>query len=301
MRKSFLLFILCLALSTPVFANENLVIVQSVSKQAKTFVIRKGRDAGVSQGQVSLFSTSDISFTARAKEVTRHYSLWTMLDKEATVPFKRDEIVTFTSSLERVWNEVIITKLKEVEAQKEENFLRSVTRSYLSFRTSYSRSLSQSTSEVQAETLGPRSGVHLEALYSNRLNRNLEFGAGLRYDTDSYEGTNPERIIPSTRYFLIGDVTYHFNDFRNSRSHLYAGLGGGIGRSSTEVGDNVKTGSATLLPYFRFGYETVPKESFFSLLIELQIESIVASEIFTEGEEQETGMVNSKLSVGLRF
>jgi uncharacterized protein (UPF0262 family) len=294
---------LCLFLISSVnsLANENLVIVQSISKEKKSFVIRKGRDAGISKGQVSLFSTTDISFTARAKEVTRHYSLWVLIDKEATVPFKREEIITYTSSLERVWNEVIITKLKEVEEQKEENFLREVTRSYFTVRASFAHALSQSTSEVSAETLDSRSGVHLEGVYSQRLNRNLEFGAGLRYDSDSAKGTNPDRTMPSQRYFIIADATYHFNQFRNSRSHLYGGIGAGIGRSSTDVDNTVKTGNATLLPYFRFGYETVPKKSFFSLIIEAQIESIVAKETFTGGEEQETSMVNSKISVGLRF
>jgi hypothetical protein len=300
MKKHFILIILFL-FQVSIFANENLVVVQSVSKEKISFVIRKGRDAGVSKGQVSLFSTTDISFTARAKEVTRHYSLWVLIDKEARVPFKRDEIVTHTSSLERVWNEVIISKLREVELQKEENYVREITRNYMAFRASYAKSLSQSTSEVQAENIGQRSGIHLEGLYSKRINRNLEIGAGIRYDADSYEGTNPERTIPSTRFFFLGDISYHFNQFRNSRSHLYAGIGAGMGRSSTEVGENVKTGNATILPYFRFGYETIPKKSFFSLLVEFQIESIVANETFTEGEEQETGMVNSKLSLGLRF
>ena len=299
--NKYVILIFLLLIQATTFANENLVVIQSVSKEKISFVIRKGRDSGVSNGQVSLFSTTDISFTARAKEVTRHYSLWVLIDKEARVPFKRDEIVTHTSSLERVWNEVIISKLREVEVQKEQNFVRDIMRSYWSFKASYAKSISQSSSEVQAESIGQRSGIHLETLYSKRVNRNLEFGAGIRYDADSYEGTNPERTIPSTRYFLIGDISYHFNQMRDSRSHLYAGIGGGMGRSSTEVGENVKTGNATILPYFRIGYETIPKKSFFSIMIEFQIESIVAKEVFTEGQEQETGMVNSKLSLGLRF
>lgn len=298
-KKIIILVFLLFSISS--LANENLVIVQTISKEKKSFVIRKGRDAGISNGQVSLFSTTDISFTARAKEVTRHYSLWVLIDKEATVPFKRDEVITYTSSLERVWNEVIISKLREVEKQKEEHYLKTITRSYFTFRAAFAHALSQSTSEVSADSLESRSGVHLEAVYSKRINRHLEFGAGVRYDTDSAKGIDPVRTIPSQRYFILGDVTYHFNQLRDSRSHLYAGIGGGIGRSSTDVANNVKTGNATILPYFRFGYETVPKGSFFSLILEAQIESIVAKETFNQGEDQETGIVNSKVSVGIRF
>ncbi|OUR97296.1 hypothetical protein A9Q84_13300 [Halobacteriovorax marinus] len=300
MKKLIILFFIF----TPFFkllASENLVIVQSVSNTKKTFVIRKGRDAGVSKGQLSLFSTTDISFTARAKEVTRHYSLWVVIDKEANVPFVRDEVVSYTSSLERVWNEVILTKLKEVEVQKEENFLRDITRSYLTARAAWGFAITQSTSEVQAESLESRSGLHIEGTYSTRVNRHLEFGGGIRYDKDSARGVNPERTIPSTRTFLIADVTYHFNQLKDSRSHLYAAIGGGIGQSSTTVGESTKTGNATILPYFRFGYETSPRGSSFALLVELQIESVVAKETFTEGEEQSTSMVNSKVSMGIRF
>jgi len=299
--KKILIFLFLITPYLAPLASENLVIVQSVSNSKKTFVIRKGRDAGISKGQISLFSTTDISFTSRAKEVTRHYSLWVVIDKQANVPFVRDEVVTYTSSLERVWNEVILTKLKEVEMQKEENFLKDITRNYLTARAAWGFALSQSTSEVQTESLESRSGLHLEGTYSTRINRHLEFGGGIRYDKDSAKGVNPDRTIPSTRTFLVADVTYHFNQLKGSRSHLYAGIGGGVGQSTTTVGDSTKTGNATILPYFRFGFETTPKGSGFALLMELQIESVVANETFTEGEEQSTSMVNSKFSIGIRF
>lgn len=297
-----LLIILLLTLcSSMALANENLVIVQSVSNTKKTFVIRKGRDYGISKGQISLFSTTDISFTARAKEVTRFYSLWTLLDKEAIVPFKQEEVITYTSSIERIWSEVALTKLREVEQKQQESYLRDIVGNYISLRASWGMSLSQTTSEVSAESFDSRSTLHFEATYSKRMNRHIEIGGGVRFDSDTAKGSNPERTIPSTRNFLIADVTYHFDHFRDSRSHIFAGLGGGIGKSSTEVGDSTKTGSATLLPYFRLGYETSPEKSSYSFLAELQIENIVANETFTTGDEQSTGIVNSKFSVGIRF
>ncbi|WP_290730358.1 hypothetical protein [Halobacteriovorax sp. JY17] len=299
--NKYLIVIFLFFSSSWALANENLVIVQSVSNTKKTFVIRKGRDYGISKGQISLFSTVDISFTARATEVTRYYSLWSLIDKEATVPFKINEIVTYTSSLERIWSEVALSKLREVEKKQEDSYLRNIVRGYVNLRASWGISLSQSTSEVQAESLESRTSIHLEATYSKRINRHLEFGGGVRFDSDTAKGVNPERSIPSTRNFLIGDVTYHFNQIRNTRSHIYAGLGAGIGKSSTEVGDSTKSGSATLLPYFRLGYETAPDKASYAFIAELQIENIVANEEFTTGDEQSTGIVNSKFSVGIRF
>ena len=299
--NKYLLLILLFFSSSIVVANEKLVIVQSVSNTKRTFVIRKGRDFGISKGQVSLFSTVDISFTARAKEVTRFYSLWTLIDKEASVPFKINEVVTYTSSIERIWSEVALTKLREVEQKQEASHLRNIIRGYVNLRASWGMSLSQSTSEVQAESLDSRTSIHFEATYSKRVNRHLEFGGGIRIDSDTAKGSEPERTIPSTRNFLIADVTYHFNQFRDSNSHIYSGLGAGIGKSSTEVGDSTKSGSAKLLPYFRLGYETSPAKASYSFLAELQIESIVANETFTTGDEQSTGIVNSKFSIGVRF
>ncbi|CBW26408.1 putative exported protein [Halobacteriovorax marinus SJ] len=297
------LIIILSLLIAPVFvqASDNLVIIQSISNSKKTFVIRKGRDFGISKGQISLFSTTDISFTARATEVTRFYSLWTLLDKEATVPFNPEEVVTYTSSLERIWSEVALTKLREVEQKQEESYLRNIVGNYISLRASWGVSLSQSTSEVAAESLDSRTTLHFEATYSKRMNRHLEIGGGVRFDSDTAKGTNPDRSIPSTRNFLIADITYHFNQLRDSRSHIYAGLGAGIGKSSTEVADSTKTGSATLLPYFRLGYETSPEKSSYSFIAELQIENIVAKETFTTGDEQSTGIVNSKFAIGVRF
>ncbi|WP_372653396.1 hypothetical protein [Halobacteriovorax sp.] len=297
----YILILFYLTFSSITHANESLVIVQSVSNTKKTFVVRKGRDFGISKGQISLFSTTDISFTARATEVTRYYSLWSLIDKEANVPFKQDEVVTYTSSLERIWSEVALSKLREVEEKQQESYLRNIVGNYISIRASWGKSLSQSTSEVSAESLDSRTTIHFEATYSKRINNHLEFGGGIRIDNDTATGTNPERSIPSTRNFLIADVTYHFNQFRDSSAHIYSGLGAGIGISSTEVGDSTKTGSATLLPYFRLGYETSPEKSKYSFMAEIQIESIVAKETFTSGDEQSTGIVNSKFAVGVKF
>jgi len=294
-------FVLILIFSLKSLALEELVIVQTVSKSKKTFVVRKGLEDGITEGQTSLFTTESISLTARVVKANRHYSQWIVNEENAVVPFKKDQFVNFSNSIEKIWTEVPFLQLQKVEAFKEEKRLADSLSSMI-LRLHFNQALSETVSDIQSEETPERAGYGIELMFARLLTENVEWAYGVRYDQEVSSKTTPVNLdIPTTRILGLIDFTYNFQSVRDSRNHFYAGLGAGIGQSSTDVSNEVKSGLAMVLPTARVGYITKPTKSNYGLLVEASFESISAKESFSNGDEQTTNTTNVKLALGIKF
>ena len=103
MQKRVVFFLLLFV--TEVFSDE-LVRIQTVSKDRSSFVVALGKGDGIQVGQSSLFSTRKISLMANAVEVNRYYSLWNISEQEGVVPFKRNQFVNFSKQINSIFIEV---------------------------------------------------------------------------------------------------------------------------------------------------------------------------------------------------
>jgi hypothetical protein len=296
-----LTLIALILISAKSFALEELIIIQTVSKSKMSFIVKKGLEDGITEGQTSLFSTDSISLTARAVKANRHFSQWVISQKETLVPFKKDQFVSFSNSIEKVWTEVPYLQLQKIQNQEEEKKLKGAHKN-LAVRLHLNQALDESVSGVESSETPDRSGYGLEVMYSKMLGEQLEWGFGGRYDQEISSKSEPLNLdIPTTRLLGLVDLTYHFDSMYSSRNHIYVGIGTGYGTSSTDVSGEIKSGSATILPMARIGYLTSPERSNYDLMIEASFESIAASESFSDGEEQTTNTSNLKLAIGVKF
>lgn len=274
--------------------NDELLIIQAVATTKKNFVVRRGFDDGISIGQESLFSTNSISVLCRAVEVTRHHSLWIPLDKRAQVPFEKKDYVTFSNNVEKVSIKVadIVDQQKEAKKWKK--------REYWITRFSLSAAMWESISETNAEREANRGGVQFEIYNSRTIYETIEMAFGARYDYETAIIDESNLEIPTIRLLFLGELTYNFPNFENSKDHMYAGLGGGIGITRTTVNETTVSGVAYVAPVVRLGYKKVlsPK---YALLLEGVGEAISMEEKTNDEDVQTTNIVNLKFSMGLKF
>lgn len=297
-------FVVLLAL-LPMFAfasKDELVIVQAVSGSGRTLILNRGFAHGVNKFQESLFTTEDISIAARATEVSRHHSLWEPNDKNAVFPFQKDQTITYNSKVKNIWTDMPELRERLADARLiQEGFMQSRRPKHsFSSRLALSNTFYESISETDSERKPKRNGLSVEALYHFRHNDHMEYSAGIRYDQENAVIEDPELTIPSTRFFGIAEVTYHFDSWAGSESNLYVSVGAGIGRSQTEVDGAISSGMATLLPYVRGG-AIIRSGKRLSFVIESIVESVSTSESFIDTKEQTTNLVNAKIGFGVRF
>ena len=87
-------------------AIEEVLIIQAVSADKKSFMVRKGEIDGVIRGQESIFTTQEFSVAARPVEVTREHSLWAVSDPRARVPFQIGEVVHYTNEVNNIYSDI---------------------------------------------------------------------------------------------------------------------------------------------------------------------------------------------------
>jgi hypothetical protein len=276
-------------------SNDELVIVQSVSTTLKTFVIRRGADDGVVLGQESLFSTTNISLRMKAVEVSRYYSLWKLSENRATIPFLKNDFITYTNDLDRVTVEV--SKLVEKEKEYSSIILRD---DFWLFRTALSVTFFESISSTEANSESSRGGIQFEIFRPREIYPSIEWAWGLRYDSESVILDNSNLEIPSTRILGMMEFTYNFPAFKRTNDNIYASLGAGIGTSSTDVNGEVSSGYAIVTPVVRIGYNKAYSSNLV-FIIEGTGEAISTTEAFDDGTEQTTNLVNIKFTVGIKF
>lgn len=280
---------------------EKLIVVQAISTTQKTFVLRLGRAENITPGVRALFSTEKVSVVGECIEASREYSLWKPWEPLANIPFKKGQIITYNNNLDSIWYK--IPELKDTLEEKKQALLM-VPEPYWIFRYSVAKTFQQSTTETDAE-LGPdRKAQQMELTYNKHLYRRLDWGFGVRYDQETATiketSSSPNLTIPSNRYYLIGEVTFNFDKLKKTMNNMYAGIGTGIGYSTTKVDSAISTGTAILFPLVRVGFLTNLKNNW-SLLTEVVGEAIGTREKFSGGDVQTTNIMNAKITIGLRF
>lgn len=293
------LFIFC---CTKARAQEELVLIDAVSTSRQTFVIQKGFSDGMSVGLESLFSTKNASLLARAIEVTRNHSLWQLKERRAVFPFAKGEAITFNKNQSNIWLELPEINQRIARASNRQKELEEIygTGAQFLLRGNFSNTFYESTTDTDSVRKPERTGYHIEVMYQKRMYERMEFGAGIRYDSESAIITEPELTIPSQRIMALFEVSYHFSDFDGKPSNFYTAATVGLGRSQTQVDQAVSTGLATLLPSIRLGY-IMRRAQGFDFTFDTVVEAISAKESFIDTKEQTTNLVNAKFAVGIRF
>ena len=287
--------------SSKVLADDELILIQSVSTSGKSFVIRKGAQDGISTGQQSLFSTKNSSFTAVVIEVNRFFSLWRLKDNRGAVPFEKGNYITYTNNIENIWTEIPKLQL----APKEELVFKESY--HWTLKGNYSLAMSESVSGVDENISGTeenktadRIGYQLEMIYSNHFTVHWEWGVGLRLDRENTTIQEPALDIPSNRYMLTAELLYHFPNFYQTDNNAYIGIGIAYGISNTTIDESVSTGTTLAMPIVKLGYINQVAARY-SLVFEFSIEALAQNESFADTDEQTTNIINSKASIGVRF
>ncbi len=295
-----LLLVIFWPISFELFAKEELQVVQAVSSTRRSFVLTKGINDGVTIGQEVIVSNDNVNIVCKAKEVNRNYSLWEPVDNRVTIPFKRDDIVSFNPhSFGNIALNIDGIELPD-SYKKEFNYFRDSNNWSIGY--GYALGLYQTSSEVSRENSTRRKGSEFQAEYHWRFLPEFEMAGGLRYDIEVSRieaGGNVD--IESTRLMLTTSITYHLLNFSTGNNSWYLTLTGGIGNATTTINEEISKGNAFLIPELRLGY-LVPFTKSKALRVEASVENITSSESFQNGgEEQNNSIVNSKISVGLRF
>jgi hypothetical protein len=282
--------------------HEELMVVQTVSKDRHSFVVEKGVKDGVMKGQEIIYANENVSILCKAIEVNRNYSLWVPVDRNVNIPFNKEEFVSYNS---HAYGNVALDIVGDVnnltpEINYSEVFKKFRTSDNFSLKASFDQGLSQSSSDVSADKNSKRSGYTFALEYNFRFLPEFEVSAGGRIDNEIYRLTSPALDIPTTRVMGTIAATYHFVNFSKNKNNFYLTLAAGLGKSTTTVNNDKSSGTVTLLPEARFGY-LMPFSKSVAMIFEGSVESLSASETFPDGTSQVTNILNAKLTIGLRF
>ena len=278
--------------------QEALVIIQSISKTNKTLVIRRGRKDLLAPGMEGLFSTDSISILARARQVSRFYSIWEVVDPDAQFPFKVKDYVVFNSSTVSLFDQIPSLKKRLNAELKRRKY---VPPTVWVLRGVGTIGIYESVSDTGSSLVEDRLGAQMSIFRYSHLANRLELGFGLRLDLErAVLKSTPRLEIPTNRYLFLSELIYHFPYLKTNATHFYGGLGFGVGYSQTSVSESISTGLAVAIPIMRLGMETVVSKGN-SFLIEGVAEGVSMQESFEDGTEQNTNIANLKISFGYKF
>lgn len=297
------LFLLGILTLTPLtlFAKEELMVIQTVSKNRRSFVVGKGIKDGVIKGQEIIFANDNVSVVCKAIEVNRGFSLWVPVDRTITIPFNKEDIVSSNSTVYgNVALEIVGDANLTPEINYNEVYKKFRAQNNFSTKASYNRGLNQSSSSVSEEQNSNRVGYTLSAEYNYRFLPEFEMSAGLRLDNEVYRLSTPALDIPTKRVIGIVAATYHFVNFSDNKNNFYLTIAAGLGTSETTVNDEKSSGPVALLPEARVGY-LMPFSKSLAMIFEGSVESLSSTEKFSDGTEQTTNILNMKASIGIRF
>jgi hypothetical protein len=268
----------------------------------KSFVIAKGIKDGISKGQELIFANENVSMVCKAMEVNRNFSYWYPVNESMTVPFLREEIVAINSHIfGSVGLDLVADQLELLKTMEREKQIAKFRLSdHYTARGSLGSGITQSASSVSTDQNSKRFAFDLSIERSFRIQPEYEVGLGFRYDNDVYRITDPTLDIPTKRYMALGILTYHFVNWTKDKNNAYVSLVGGLGFSSTTINETVSSGMATILPQVRLGY-IMPFSNQSAMIFEGSVESISATESFSDGTKQTSSYWNLKATVGIAF
>lgn len=281
-----------------------LVIVRNVSNTEKTFLVGIGTKDGINDRMEATFSNDNISLVARAIVVNRDESVWRIKEPGGKIPFQPNQTITFNFATERVWlvdpNEYLeeVTYRHEMAMAEKGRALRAEMPTNIAFKSYGIYGMNETISVKTSNEISGRSGYGTEIVYNQYSKNGFQLGIGGRFEkekTESYKIT-----VSSTRYLLIGSLSYFFRPFSNfEKTFFYTGTNIGIGQAKTAVGPMTMSGRAILFPSVYFGSEYSFKT--FALLGEIHFESIKTEETFETGDKQDSSFTNAKASLGFAY
>jgi hypothetical protein len=297
-----LAFLFALNAFTAEKPREELMVVQTVSKNRHSFVVSKGIKDGILKGQEIIYSNQNVSILCKAIEVNRNYSLWTPIDKNVNVPFNKDEFVSYNSY---AYGNVSLDLVSDVHISDTEfdynlEYKKFRSTNNFSLKASFDQGLSQSSSEVSTDQNTSPTGYSFGAEYNIRYSTQFEISVGARIDNVVYRLASPQLDIPTSRTMATIAGTYHFLEFTKDKNNFYLTLAAGIGKSTTTTNEIQSTGIVTLLPEVRLGY-LMPYSTSLAMFLEGSVESLSSQETFPDKSKQDTNVLNSKFTFGLRF
>ncbi len=284
-----------------------------VSKNQRSFIIRRGNLQGIALGQRSIFSSPDFSLAAKVLEVNREYSLWTPVAQDAKVPFSKGGMITYEQSPTAIWSQ-IAKYTSEMEGQKkfkQSDHGRFSSRSFydqsdpihsLSIRGTLSMALRESNSNITPDQLGARRGFQLELSYNRPISSTISWSLGGRYDYESMATQNPPDSAFFSRYLLTTDLRFNLHRFKGRRiKKLYGGIGAAFGLSNAIFPQTVATGTAMVLPIVRLGLEISNANQSNSFLIEWITEGVADSLTDENSQALSSNTISTKLAAGLSW
>ena len=299
-------FSLIILFSWSLMGEDLVVIIQAVSKDKKTFIVRKGAIDGVVKGRQSLFSNDQFTLVAYPVETTRDHSLWSIADQRAVVPFEKGDIVTYTNTISNLFLEIPSLRYDaEYKRQVREAWMKAQgLLGKIILRASASLALQEVVTDISPDREIRRVGMHYEGLYVFDFHDAANFAFGLRYDQEISYHESPAFKSTTNRFFALGEFIFHvdlLSQYLTDRPRtIYMGLGGGLGTSRHQISPVQVEGYALLFPTVRLGYQKVVNEDF-TFLLEGVLEHIRTVENFSNMRQQESGVLNAKLSFGLKF
>lgn len=282
--------------------REELLVVQTVSKDRKSFVVAKGIKDGVMKGMEIIYANDNVSILCKAREVNRNYSLWSPIDPNVSIPFNKEEIISYNS---HAYGNVALDVVADVNnltpaPDYDVVYKKFRTSNNYSAKASLNRALSQSSSDVSNDKNAIRTGYSFSVEYNHRFMPELEMSIGGRIDNEVFRQNTPQLDIPTNRVMATAAATYHLTAFSENEKNFYLTVAAGLGKSTTTVNEEKSSGVVTLLPEARIGY-IMPFSQSMAMLFEGSIEAISATEKFSDQSEQTTNITNIKFSIGLRF
>lgn len=286
-----------LFLAQNVWAKEELVIIQAVSQERKTFVVNRGMGNGHYVGQESIFSNNNVSVVARAIETTHNYTLWEVKDKRAVIPFDRGDVINYNSHS----YESVAFDFKQIGFDYEPKTISEFRKknSWI-VKSAFSRGMYESTTSIDKSQTPTRQGIQLETGFNYRFRPEFEVSLTGRYDYEISRIENPDLDIQTKRMAGILYGTYHFENLGQTQSNIYLSLGAGIGYGSTTISEETSNGLSYVIPTVILGYH-MPIAKTKALVVETCVENLSSKEEFDDGTRQDTNVVNAKISLGLRF
>lgn len=283
-------------------AKEELIVIQTISKDHHSFIVAKGVKDGLQKGQEIIYSNDNISILCKAIEVNRNYSLWAPIDSNVNIPFKKEDIVSFNP---HAYGSVALDVVAESgkltpNADYEEIFNKFRKSNNYSLKGSINRSLSQTSSDVSTANNTARAGYAFSLEYNYRFMPELEMSFGGRIDNETYRDSAALLDIPTNRVYGLAVATYHLTNFSKNENNAYLSLAAGIGTSKTVINNATSSGTSTILPEVRLGY-IMPFSKSVAMVFETSVESINSKETLTDSTVQITNITNFKLTLGLRF
>jgi hypothetical protein len=279
-------------LSSTVQAAE-LVVIQTISQTGKSFVTRNGKGSGISVGVRGTFTGNNVSIIARAKTVTRNYTQWLIDNQDATVPFKKDEIVTYHNTSEYVW-----TLMPEDTRKKFMKDLIHTERTALQMRTGLTRGISQSVSEVAPAENLQIGGYMLEVLYEKEYTKNISLLAGFRIESEVINLN--EASLTASRQIGIAEALYYLGKMESFyNGQFFGGLAVGYGLSTTSTPGSQSSGPILMLPAVKLGL-LLPLSDQYRFIFDTALESLNIREGSDTASEQTTNQVNLRYGIGLK-